>query len=161
VLLHIGGAARAEGAVYNIYAFDLETGVTTALTDSAKPHDGSEFSTDGSWVYFNAERAAERPGHAQLFRMRPDATGIEQLTGDDRVNWFPHLSPDGTRMVYISFPPDTLGHPANRPVQVVLTDPLARNESLRIDLFGGQGSLNVNSWAPDSARFAYVDYPIG
>ncbi len=161
VLLHIGGAARAEGAVYNIYAFDLETGVTTALTDSAKPHDGAEFSPDGAWVYFNAERNSERPGHAQLFRMRPDATGIEQLTGDDRVNWFPHLSPDGTRMVYISFPPDTLGHPANRPVQVVLTDPLARNESLRIDLFGGQGSLNVNSWAPDSARFAYVDYPIG
>jgi hypothetical protein len=26
-------------------------------------------------------------------------------------------------------------------------------------LFGGQGTLNTNSWAPDSRRFAYVAYP--
>lgn len=159
VLLHIGGAARAEGAVYNIYAFDLDTEVTTALTDSPKPHDGSEFSPDGRWVYFNAERDSDRPGHAQLFRMHPDATGSEQLTSDERVNWFPHLSPDGRWMAYISFPPGTLGHPPNVPVQLVLTDPLATEDVWRIDRFGGQGSLNVNSWAPDATRFAYVDYP--
>ena len=29
-----------------------------------------------------------------------------------------------------------------------------------IDAFnGGQGSLNVPSWAPDARRFAYVRYP--
>jgi WD40 repeat protein len=160
VLLHIGGSARAEGAVYNIYAFNLETGTTTALTDSPKPHDGSEFSPDGQWVYFNAERNARVAGHAQLFRMRPDAAGIEQLTSDVRVNWFPHLSPDGRLMTYISFPAGTLGHPANVPVQIVLTDASAQAEAWRIDAFGGQGCLNVNSWAPDSTRFAYVDYPM-
>jgi hypothetical protein len=25
-------------------------------------------------------------------------------------------------------------------------------------LFGGQGTINVNSWAPDSKRFAFVSY---
>ena len=160
VLLHIGGSARADGAVYNIYSVNRLTGLTTALTDSPKPHDGSEFSPDGRWVYFNAERASSTPGHAQLFRMAPDGSGIEQLTNDDRVNWFPHLSPDGQWMTYISFAPGTLGHPANQPTQIVLTDPLARTESWRIDAFGGQGSLNVNSWAPDSEHFAYCDYPI-
>ena len=25
--------------------------------------------------------------------------------------------------------------------------------------FGGQGTLNTSSWAPDSRRFAYVAYP--
>ena len=28
-------------------------------------------------------------------------------------------------------------------------------------LFGGQGTLNVNSWAPDGDRFAFVSYPNG
>ena len=28
-------------------------------------------------------------------------------------------------------------------------------------LFGGQGTLNVNSWSPDSTRFAYIAYPVG
>jgi Tol biopolymer transport system component len=160
VLLHIGGVARAEGAVYLVHSFDLGTGETTVLSHSPVPHDGSEFSPDGRWVYFNAELGATRPGHAQLFRMRPDGSGVEQLSGDERVNWFPHLSPDGRRLAYISFPPGTLGHPANRPVEVVLADPLARNEVWRIEVFGGQGSLNVNSWSPDSSRFAYVDYPV-
>ena len=25
-------------------------------------------------------------------------------------------------------------------------------------LYGGQGTINVNSWAPDSRRFAFVSY---
>jgi hypothetical protein len=28
-----------------------------------------------------------------------------------------------------------------------------------LGLLGGQGSLNVNSWAPDSRRLAFVAYP--
>jgi Tol biopolymer transport system component len=160
VLAHIGGAARHDGAVYNIYLYDLDSGLTSKLSDSAKPHDGSEFSPDGQWVYFNAELNTDVPGHAQLFRVRPDGNGVEQLTDDERVNWFPHLSPDGKRLAHISFPPGTLGHPANKPVQLVVADAAARNEELRFDIFGGQGSLNVNSWAPDSRRFAYVEYPL-
>jgi len=31
---------------------------------------------------------------------------------------------------------------------------------LRLPLPGGQGTLNVNSWAPDSTRFAFVAYPM-
>ena len=27
-----------------------------------------------------------------------------------------------------------------------------------LKLFGGQGTINVNSWAPDSRRFAFVSY---
>jgi TolB protein len=64
--------------------------------------------------------------------------------------------------VYLEFPTGTTGHPANLPVSLVVvpvddwTSPLAR-----IGLPGGQGTINVNSWAPDSRRFAYVSYPIG
>ncbi|MDR1800052.1 MAG: hypothetical protein LBR19_09295 [Bifidobacteriaceae bacterium] len=160
LLVHIGGAARADGAVYNIYSFNRATGETRQVTDSPKPHDGSEFSPDGQWLYFNSERASELPGHSQIFRAQPDGNGIEQLTFDERVNWFPHLAPDGARLVYISFPPGTLGHPANKAVYLVVADPLCRHEVARIGFFGGQGTINVNSWAPDSDRFAYVAYPV-
>ena len=27
-----------------------------------------------------------------------------------------------------------------------------------VKLFGGQGTINVNSWSPDSKRFAFVSY---
>lgn len=30
-----------------------------------------------------------------------------------------------------------------------------------VALLGGQGTINVNSWAPDSERLAFVAYPEG
>ena len=35
-----------------------------------------------------------------------------------------------------------------------------KNERDLVAFFGGQGTINVNSWAPDSKRFAYVAYPV-
>jgi Tol biopolymer transport system component len=29
-----------------------------------------------------------------------------------------------------------------------------------VKLFGGQGTINVNSWSPDSKKFAYVSYEL-
>ena len=40
-------------------------------------------------MYYNSEEASQVAGHAQLFRMRLDTGEREQLTDDDRVNWFP------------------------------------------------------------------------
>jgi Tol biopolymer transport system component len=71
------------------------------------------------------------------------------------------VSPDGRWASYIAFPAGTLGHPAdlNVEVRVVATAdwsaPLAR-----YPLFGGQGTINVNSWSPDSSRFAFVAFPV-
>lgn len=134
-------------------------GPITRLTDDAFPDDGPEFSPDGAWLYFNSERARTAPGHAQLFRMRPDGTDIAQLTHDERVNWFPHPSPDGRTLAYVSFPPGTQGHPPDREVIVRLCD--ADGSAVRdlVHLVGGQGTMNVPSWSPDGTRLAYVDYP--
>jgi len=129
------------------------------LTDDDFPDDGSEFSPDGRWIYFNSERGSSKPGHAQLFRMAPDGSNVEQLTSDDRVNWFPHVSPDGQRISYVSFPPGTLGHPPDLDVLVRLIEPDGTIRDL-VDLFGGQGTMNVASWAPDSRSLAYVAYPV-
>ena len=129
------------------------------LTDDSYADDGSEFSPDGEWIYFNSERGSTLPGHAQLFRMSRDGARVEQLTEDERVNWFPHISPDGNHIAYISFPSGTLGHPADLDVILRLIDNGATARDL-VYLFGGQGTINVPSWAPDSRRIAFVAYPI-
>ena len=124
------------------------------------PDDGCEFSPDGQWLYFNTERFS--PGQAQVARVRPDGTGLEQLTHDDQVNWFPHASPDGLLWLYLAFPPGTQGHPADLPVRLMLVRHHRWDEAECVaELMGGQGTVNVNSWAPDSRRFAWVSYPVG
>lgn len=143
----------------NLATVPVAGGPDQALTRGIVPFDGPEYSPDGSWLYYNSEEAASIPGHAQLFRMRPDGTGREQLTFDDRVNWFPHLSPDGTRVVYISYDPGTISHPADVEVELRLIMPDGGRVRTVCSLFGGQGTLNTNSWAPDSRQFAYVAYP--
>ena len=139
-----------------------ESGTTTIVDTGAGHIDGPEWSPDGEWIYLNTERWADRPGHAQLARI-PDGGGeLERLVESDTVDWFPHLSPDGRQAVYIEFPTGTEGHPANLDVALVLVDTADWTTPLaRIPLPGGQGTINVNSWSPDSTRFAYVSYPYG
>ena len=159
LLAYIGMDLLADGGVRtNVYVLPTAGGPDQQLTDDAFPDDGSEFGPDGSWIYFNSERASTTPGHAQLFRMRPDGSGVEQLTDDERVNWFPHISPDGSRIAYLSFPPGTVGHPADLDVIIRLLQDGASSDL--VHLLGGQGTINVPSWAPDGTRFAYVAYPI-
>lgn len=144
----------------NIFTIPVEGGPDRRLTDIDKPNDGPEYSPDGRWIYFNSEMASSITGHAQIFRMRRDGSDVEQLTFDDRVNWFPHVSPDGARLVYLSYPKGTLGHPADRNVILRLMTVEGKSARDLVAFDGGQGSINVNSWAPDSRHFAYVEYPI-
>jgi TolB protein len=160
-LAYIGMRLNEDGTIVtNIWTIPTAGGVDRQLTDDAFPDDGSEYSPDGEWIYFNSERASSAAGHAQLFRMRTDGSGIEQLTDDERVNWFPHPSPDGRTIAYISFPAGTLGHPENLDVSIRLIDEHGTLRDL-VHLLGGQGTINVASWAPDSRRLAYVAYPMG
>ena len=144
----------------NIFTIPATGGPDRRLTDVDYPNDGPEYSPDGRWIYFSGERAAKRPGHAQCFRMRPDGSQIEQLTFDDRVNWFPHVSPDGKSIVYISYPPGTTGHPPDKDVILRTMTADGKDQRDLVAFVGGQGTINVNSWAPDSRRFAYVAYPV-
>jgi Tol biopolymer transport system component len=144
----------------NIFTIPAAGGPDTRITDVDYPNDGPEYSPDGKWLYFSGEKAAKRPGHAQCFRMQLSSGGVEQLTFDDRVNWFPHVSPDGNWIVYISYPEGTTGHPADKAVILRVMTAEGRDERDLVSFNGGQGTINVNSWAPDSRRFAYVAYPI-
>ncbi|MEY2891420.1 MAG: hypothetical protein RJA98_1328 [Pseudomonadota bacterium] len=158
-LLYVGLTGAADSPRYGLYSLPSAGGPDVLLWDGGVPADGPEFSPDGQWIYFNAEAPERDAGHAQLYRMRADGSGVEQLSHDERVNWFPHPSPDGSQLASLSYPPGTLGHPANREV-VLHCRPAAGGAATElVSLLGGQGTVNVNSWAPDSRWLAYVAYP--
>jgi len=160
-LAYIGLEVVGDGTFRtNVFTIPAAGGADMQLTNEESPHDGSEFSPDGRWIYFNSERESTEPGHAQLFRMSPDGEDVTQLTFDERVNWFPHLTADGTRLAYVSFPPGTLGHPADLDVIIRVADADGAGVRDLVHLFGGQGTLNVNSWDPTGTRLAYVAYPL-
>lgn len=142
----------------DVFTMSVEGNDYQRLTNGPGPADGSEFSPDGEWIYFNTEAF---DGHAQIARMRCDGSHLTQLTFDEYVNWFPHLSPDGAYALYIAYPPATKGHPANCWVDLkVIEGANWQSPVSSIRVFGGQGTVNVNSWSPDGASFSYVSYPI-
>jgi Tol biopolymer transport system component len=144
----------------NIWSIPAAGGPDTALTDvTGVPNDGAEYSPDGEWIWFNSEQGS--PGQAQIFRMRTDGSELTQVTHDERVNWFPHFSRDGQSIVYLSYPPGTQGHPADKDVILRFMRPDGTGRRDVVACFGGQGTMNVNSWSPDNRHFGYVAYPIG
>lgn len=145
-------AQRDKG--FDIYKVPSRGGEEVRLTTADALDDGPEFSPDGAWIYFNSART----GTMQLWRMRPDGSAQEQITRDGFNNWFPHVSPDGKWIAYIAFPPDVAAddHPFYRHVTLRLM-PVAGGASRVIAyVYGGQGTINVPSWSPDSRRLAFV-----
>ena len=147
-------AARGGSRVVDIWTCPIKGGEETRLTFGEGHSDGPDYAPDGTWVWYNCDRS----GHAQIWRMRPDGTGHEQVFKDDAVTWFPHPSPDGLHLLYLAYPPGTLGHPRDLPVSLWLMDPDGGNRRRVAGFTGGQGSINVPCWSPDGSAFAYMRY---
>ena len=146
---------RNNSKVYNLYKIDVNNGAETALTTNTSGHvDGPEFSPDGKYIYYNANPT----GTMQVWRMKADGSAREQLTFDEYHNWFPHISPDGKWMTMISFPTDIDpdSHPSYKKVMLRLMPVAGGAARVIAHLYGGQGTINVNSWSPDSKRIAFV-----
>jgi TolB protein len=139
---------------YNIYTIPFAGGTEKQLTTAKGLDDGPDYSHDGQYIYFNSERT----GQMQIWRMRPDGSEQTQITNDEYNNWFPHPSPDGKWLVFLSYDKEVKGHPANKDVRLRLL-PIGGGEAqVLVKLFGGQGTINVPSWSPDSQQFAFVSY---
>jgi hypothetical protein len=148
--------AARHGDAADIYSIPAEGGNETQLTTAPGLDDGPEYSPDGAWIYFNSERT----GQMQIWRMKPDGSGQEQFLASETNDWFPHISPDGQWMVYLSYGKDVTGHPPNKDVELHLMSLKDRKVSLLAGLFGGQGTINVPSWSPDSKKVAFVSYEL-
>ncbi|REE83774.1 WD40 repeat protein [Lutibacter oceani] len=140
---------------YDIYSINVDTKEEKQLTDTKDLDDGSEYAPDGKSIYFNSNRT----GNMQLWKMNADGSNQMQLTFDTNYkDWFPHISPDGKWIVFISFPPDiNFGdHPFYKQCSLRLM-PVEGGEPKTIAyIYGGQGTINVPSWSKDSKRIAFV-----
>lgn len=148
--------AQRGTSIYDIYKVSVKDGTEVKLT-STNPGahvDGSEYSPDGKYIYYNGSAT----GTMQLWRMKPDGTAHEQLTFDEYNNWFPHISPDGKWIAFISFPPTIPynDHPLYKRVMLRLMPAAGGAPRVIAYLYGGQGTINVPSWSPDSRSIAFV-----
>jgi len=139
---------------FDIYTIPTAGGEETRLTTAKGLDDGPEYSPDGKYIYFNSERT----GHMQIWRMKPDGSEQEQVFSDDLNNWFPHISPDGQWMVFLTYDRSVTGHPENKDVMLRLMSLPDKKITVLAKLFGGQGTINVPSWSPDSKQLAFVSY---
>jgi Tol biopolymer transport system component len=149
-------ATRKDNPTYDIYRKSIDGGNEVALTNTGPNEhvDGCEYSPDGKYIYYNGSQS----GTMQVWRMKPDGSAKEQITFDENNNWFPHISPDGKWMVYISFAPEVPvnSHPSYKRVELKLMPVAGGAPRVIAYLYGGQGTINVASWAPDSKQIAFV-----
>lgn len=146
---------RNGSTIYNLYKISINGGAETAVTNNTSGHvDGPEFTPDGKYIYYNANPT----GTMQIWRMKPDGSGKEQVTFDENNNWFPHISPDGKWIAYIAFGTDIdpNSHPSYKRVTLRLMPASGGAPRVIAYLYGGQGTLNAPSWSPDSKHIAFV-----
>jgi TolB protein len=140
---------------YDIYRIPSDgSGPELRLTDFKGLDDGPEYSPDGRYIYFNSVRS----GTMQIWRMKPDGSDPEQVTSDEYNNWFPHPSPDGQTLAFISFPKEVSpsDHPYYQRVYIRLMPAAGGPARVVAYVYGGQGTINVPSWSPDGRMLAFV-----
>ena len=150
-LVYTGGRNKE----YDIYSIPADgSGPEVKLTDSTGLDDGPEFTPDGKYIYFNSVRS----GTMQIWRMKPDGKDPEQITNDGLNNWFPHISPDGQSIAFLSFGKDVdpADHPYYKRVYLRLIPIGGGTPKVIAYVYGGQGTINVPSWSPDSRMLAFV-----
>jgi Tol biopolymer transport system component len=143
---------------FDVYTISAEGGEEVRLTTAEGLDDGPEYSSDGYTIWFNSVRS----GLMQAWKMNADGTGQTQMTHDDNLNtWFPHISPDNKKVVMVSYykgDVDPGAHPANKNIEVRYMNADGSDVKTLFKEFGGQGTMNVNSWDPASEKFAFVTY---
>jgi len=74
------------------------------------------------------------------------------------VHWFPHVSPDKKWIAFISFPKgiDVNDHPFYKHCLLRIMPYNGGASKIIGYIYGGQGSINVPSWSPDSRFISFV-----
>ena len=144
---------------YDVWGIPSTGGDEFQLTNSKGLDDGPEYAPDGKQIYFNSVRT----GKMKIWRMNPDGTNQVQVSFGPFHDWFAHISPDGGKMVYLSYPIDVAAnsHPHNKRVLLQIQQITSPETKVLAYIYGGQGTMNVPSWSPDSKMVAFVSFTYG
>ncbi len=137
---------------FDIYTISVDGGAETQLTNEPGLDDGPEYAPSGEHIWFNSVRS----GLMQIWRMAIDGSDPTHIIKEEANCWFPHISPDGQWVAYLAYGKDDVtpgDHPPNKDIEIRLIPalslpnrPAVRGDSKTIArLFGGQGTMNVNS----------------
>ncbi len=146
-----------RGGQYDIYTISVNGGPETQLTNEPGLDDGPEYSPSGEHIWFNSVRS----GLMQIWRMEADGANPTHMVQEEANGWFPHVSPDGRLVAYIAYGQGDVepgDHPPNKHVELRLVPAEGGAAKTIVQLFGGQGTMNVNSWSPDNRTLAFVSY---
>lgn len=155
-LLAFCGERNSDGD-YAVYTIRTDGSEEKKLTFTDSLDDGPEFSPDGKTIWFNSART----GLMQVWKMNVDGSNQVQVSNQKMNCWFPHVSPDQSKIVYIAYFPGDLKaeeHLPDKRVQLRMMDVEGHHDHVLYEFDGGQGSINVNSWSPCSKKIAYVTY---
>lgn len=154
------GICEGEGGwSTDIYTVSEDGKLHRRLTQNNGFNDGPEYSPDGQYIWF----CSTRTGLMQVWRMKNDGSEQTQMACTDRNDWFPHVSRDGKKVVYLSYSQlglDADEHLPNMHVELWMMDSDGSHRRKLLSFFGGQGSMNVNSWSKDSRFVALVTYEL-
>ena len=144
-----------RGGDFDIYSINVEGGEERRLTKENGLDDGPDYSADGKYIFYNSFQT----GSMEIWRMNSDGSAKVQLTDDEYSNWFPHPSPGGQQLVFLSYIEDQGDqHPAMQAVALRLMDLNSKEIRTLCSFTGGQGTINVPSWSPDGSKIAFVSY---
>lgn len=151
---------------FDIYSVASDgSGQEQRLTTFPGLEDGPEYSPDGSRIYFNSTHSSNSKGGGlmQIWRMPPGGYEHEQVTDDEFNNWFPHISPDGKWIAFISYGQEVAPeeHPFYKQCYLRLMPYPGGPAKVIAYVYGGQGTINVPSWSPDNKRIAFVSNTSG
>jgi len=76
----------------------IDEAAQNLTADSLFDDQNPAWSPDGQWIVFQSQRS----GNWDIYKIRPDGTGLTRLTSDAADDWQPNWSPVGDRIIFQS-----------------------------------------------------------